>query len=46
MTENEERPKIDEDLKKEILESKKKQKDISEIAKDLEGKIPTGPKED
>ena len=46
MTDENERPKIDEDLKKEILESKKTQKDISERAKALEGKIPTGPKEE
>ena len=44
---DEERPKIDEDLKKEILASKKAdQMDISERAAALEGKIPTKPKEE
>ena len=46
MADEEERPKIDKDLKKELLESKKTQKDVSERAKELEGKIPTAPKED
>jgi hypothetical protein len=44
----EERPRIDEDLKKELVEKAKDKgtKDISEIAAKLEGKIPTKPKEE
>ncbi|MHA1115478.1 MAG: hypothetical protein ACTSRR_07910 [Candidatus Heimdallarchaeaceae archaeon] len=46
MSEEEER-KIDPDLKKELLEKTgESSSDVDEIAKKLEGKIPTKPKEE
>ena len=47
MADEKERQKIDEDLKKEILASKKESgMDISERAELLEGKIPTKPRKE
>ncbi|MHA1224968.1 MAG: hypothetical protein ACTSSG_11720 [Candidatus Heimdallarchaeaceae archaeon] len=47
MSEEEEKKKIPEDLKKELLEKTgETSSDVSEVAKKLEGKIPTKPKEE
>ena len=50
LSDEEERPKIDEDIKKELLKKTKEGEggthDVSEIASKLEGKIPTKPKEE